>query len=106
MITLKDKLSHLSYVQACKLLGPLGKQLILEGGKYDLDLFEQVTLNNRRFSLSLEDAKVEIALDPKKHQRLNINCSTGLGSGCCSSGRTAIHGFLQGRTLRSLAAYL
>ena len=43
MITLKDKLSHLSYTQACKLLGPQGKQLIQEGGKYDIDLFEHVT---------------------------------------------------------------
>ncbi|MBT8364851.1 MAG: DEAD/DEAH box helicase [Deltaproteobacteria bacterium] len=75
MITLKDKLSHLSYTQACKLLGPQGKQLILEGGKYDIDPFEQVTLNNRRFSLKLRDAKVDIVLDPKKNQRLNIRCS-------------------------------
>ncbi len=75
MITLKDKLSHLSYIQACKLLGPQGKQLILEGGKYDIDPFEQVTLNNRRFSLKLRDAKVDIVLDPKKNQRLNIRCS-------------------------------
>jgi len=75
MITLKDKLSHLTYIQACKLLGSRGKQLILEGGKYDIDLFEQVMLNNRRFSLNLKDAKVEIALDRKKHQRLDLSCS-------------------------------
>ena len=72
MITLKDKLSHLSYTRACKLLGPQGKQLIQEGGKYDIDPFEQVTLNNRKFSLNLEDAKVDIILDAKKDQRLNI----------------------------------
>jgi hypothetical protein len=64
MITLKDKLSHLSYIQACKLLGPQGKQLILEGGKYAIDPFEQVTLNNRRFSLALKEARVDITLDP------------------------------------------
>jgi superfamily II DNA or RNA helicase len=75
MITLKDKLSHLSYIQACKLLGPQGKQLILEGGKYDIDPFEQVTLNNHRFSLDLKEARVAIALDPKKRQRLDIRCS-------------------------------
>jgi len=75
MITLKDKLSHLSYLQACKLLGPQGKQLILEGGKYDIDLFEQVMLNNERFSLNMGAAEVEIMLDPMKHQRLNIRCS-------------------------------
>jgi superfamily II DNA or RNA helicase len=75
MITLKDKLSHLSYIQACKLLGPQGKQLILEGGKYAIDPFEQVTLNNRRFSLALKEARVDITLDPNKRQRLNIRCS-------------------------------
>jgi len=75
MITLKDKLSHLSYNQACKLLGAQGSQLIMAGGKYDIDLFERVTLNSERFRLDLADAKVEIALDPMKPRRLNIGCS-------------------------------
>jgi superfamily II DNA or RNA helicase len=75
MITLKDKLSHLSYTQACKLLGPQGKQLILDGGKFDIDPYEQVILNNRRFTLNLTDARVDIVLDPQKNQRFNIKCS-------------------------------
>jgi len=75
MITLKDKLSHLSYLQACKLLGPEGKQLILEGGKYDIDPFEQATLNSRRFSLNIEGARVDIVLDPMMPKRLKIGCS-------------------------------
>jgi len=75
MLTLKDKLSHLSYLQACKLLGPAGKQLILAGGKYDIDPFEQATLNNRRFSLSIEGARVDIVLDPMMPKRLKIGCS-------------------------------
>ena len=75
MTALKDKLSHLSYTQACKLLGTQGKQLIMIGGKYDIDPFEQVTLNSERFRLDLGEAKVEIALDPMKPKRLNIGCS-------------------------------
>ncbi len=75
MITLNDKLSHLSYSQACKMLGAQGQQLITAGGKYDIDLFEQVTLNSKQFRLNLGGAKVEIALDPMKPQRLNIGCS-------------------------------
>jgi len=75
MITLKDKLSHLSYIEACKMLGAQGKQLIMAGGKYDIDLFEQVTLNSKRFRMDLGDTKVEIALDPMKPRRLNIGCS-------------------------------
>ncbi len=75
MITLKDKLSHLSYNQACKLLGPQGKRLILDGGKFDIDPYEQVSLNSRRFTLNLSDARVDIFLDPQKNQRFNIKCS-------------------------------
>jgi len=41
MITLKDKLSHLTYQQACRLLGPQGKQLIMDGGKYDIERYSQ-----------------------------------------------------------------
>lgn len=75
MRTLQDKLSHLSYVQACKLLGPRGKQLILEGGKFDIDLFEAVTLDDERFRLALEDATVEITLNPLKNRRFHLHCS-------------------------------
>jgi len=75
MITLKDKLSHLSYTQACKLLGAQGKQLIMAGGKYDIDLFEQVTLTSEQFHLDLAEAAVEIALDLLKPRRLSIGCS-------------------------------
>ena len=55
MTTLKDKLSHLSYTRACKLLGPQGKQLILEGGKYEIDVFEQVKFNHEQFRLNIEN---------------------------------------------------
>ena len=81
MITLKDKLSHLSYNQACKLLGARGKQLIMTGGKYDIDLFERVTFNSKRFRLDLGDTKVEIALDPMKPKRLKIDDPLDLDDG-------------------------
>ena len=42
-ITLKDRLSHLTYRGACKLLGPEGDRLIRQGGKYHIDIDEQVT---------------------------------------------------------------
>jgi superfamily II DNA or RNA helicase len=75
MITLKDKLSHLSYIQACKLLGPQGKQLILEGGKYEIDVHEQVAFNHEKFNLNIDNAQVSVTLDPQKDQRLNVRCS-------------------------------
>jgi hypothetical protein len=75
MRTLHDKLSHLSFLQACKLLGPQGKALIMEGGKFEINLFEQVTLDDHRFCLSLEGAVVEIGLSNDKRQRFDICCS-------------------------------
>jgi len=75
MINLKDKLSHLTYRQACKLLGPRGEKLIRQSGKYDIDLIEQVVLQRDLFQLNLGEAVVKIYLDPAKNQKLNFQCS-------------------------------
>jgi hypothetical protein len=75
MINLKDKLSHLTFRQACKLLGPNGGQLIRSGGKYDIDIYEQVVLKNDLFQLNLDEASVSIRLDSARDQRFNIQCS-------------------------------
>jgi superfamily II DNA or RNA helicase len=75
MRTLRDKLSHLSFLQACKLLGPQGRALIMEGGKFEINLFEQVALDDDRFRLSLGEAVVEIGLSNDYRQRFDIRCS-------------------------------
>ena len=75
MINLKDKLSHFTFQQACKLLGPQGDRLIREGGKYDIDIDEQVVLERDFFKLSLDGAVVSIHLDPARNQRLSVQCS-------------------------------
>jgi hypothetical protein len=75
MINLKDKLSYLTYRQACKLLGPEGEGLIRTGGKYEINISEQVTLRNDLFRLNLGEAVVTITLRPEKNQRLNFNCT-------------------------------
>ena len=74
MRTLKDKLSHLTFLQACKLLGPEGKTLIMAGGQFDIDLFDQVTLTDERFCLRLEETTVELSLDPAKPKRIRMHC--------------------------------
>ncbi len=76
MINLKDKLSHLTYRQACKLLGTNGEKLIRLGGKYEIDISEQVILKKDIFQLNLEEAVIIIRLDPAKNQKLNFQCST------------------------------
>ena len=102
MITLRDKLSHLSYTQACKLLGPQGKQLILEGGKFDIDLFEQVKLSKERFSLNVENAAVTITLDNRSTQRLNIECN--VCSGLCAHQGAALSLILEEKLALGLSA--
>ena len=75
MINLKDKLSHLSYRQACKQLGPEGERFIRSGGQYDIDITEQVLLDGERFQLRLPEAMVTIRLDPMKNRKLDCQCS-------------------------------
>ena len=80
MRTLKDRLSHLSYLQACKLLGPQGKTLIQAGGKFPIDLFDQAKLTRSRFRLHLDGAQVKIRLDPARPRRLHLSCSACQGA--------------------------
>jgi len=74
-INLKDKLSHFTYRQACKLLGPDGDRLIREGGKWDIDLYEQITLDDKKFILDLTEAVATIELNPMNEHRLQFSCS-------------------------------
>ncbi len=43
-LSFHDRLSHLNHAQACKLLGPWGRELIQRGGARDIDLKEDVYL--------------------------------------------------------------
>jgi ERCC4-related helicase len=75
MRTLRDKLSHLSFLQACKLLGPQGQALIMEGGKFEIGIYEQVSLDDQRLRMTLEGAVVDIFLTDDKRQRFNLTCT-------------------------------
>jgi len=75
MITLKDNLFHLSYVQECKLLGPQGKQILLAGGKYDLDSLKDKPIDNikdlvRRIRM-VEDLGVQVTIYPDAEEYIN-----------------------------------
>ena len=102
MRTLRDKLSHLSFPQACKLLGTQGQALIMEGGKFDIDLYEQATLDDRRFCLTLEQATVEISLSDDKRQRFNIRCN--LCDGACVHQGAALSLILEEKLSLGLSA--
>jgi len=76
MITLKDKLSHLTYRQACKYLGDEGEKLIRQGGKIEIDPSEQIFIGNDIFRLRMENTVVEISLRPDRKDRLAFRCSS------------------------------
>lgn len=102
MRTLKDKLSHLTYQQATRLLGAQGKELLMAGGKFEIDIFEQVTLDNDRFQLKLDEADVEMQIEPMKPQRIQISCSV-CPSACIHQG-AALSLILEEKTALGLAA--
>jgi ERCC4-related helicase len=78
-LTLRDKLSRLTYIQACKLLGEDGPNLIRKGAAYVIDIDRQVRLTDQRFELRLpapDNAVVTISLEDDAHRRLRWQCST------------------------------
>jgi len=75
MITLKDKLSHLTYRQACRYLGDEGEKLIRQGGRFEIDVTEQVSMTDDSFRLDLGDARVDITLRADRTDKLFYRCS-------------------------------
>ncbi|HOW18237.1 MAG TPA: SWIM zinc finger domain-containing protein, partial [Phycisphaerae bacterium] len=80
-LTLKDRLSRLTFLQACRLLGEQGARLIREGGRYEIAIEEQVYLGDDLFRLKLDGAVVTITLMAEAPGRLRWNC-TRCGRAC------------------------
>ncbi|MBF0104183.1 MAG: DEAD/DEAH box helicase [Deltaproteobacteria bacterium] len=78
-ITLKDRLSHLKYMQACRLLGQGGEELIKKGGKYEINIEEQVRQDAESFTVKMSDAVTTIRLNPLKNNALDFGCSVCQG---------------------------
>jgi hypothetical protein len=74
-LTLFDKLSRLTFLQATKLLGPNGSDLIAAGGKYDIDVTTQVAFDRERFRLAVDSAAVTLTLSPAARDRLEWRCN-------------------------------
>lgn len=75
-LTLKDKLSRLTYTQACRLLGENGADLIRQGGKYDIVIDEHVYLGADLFRLNVDSAVATITLMAGARKRLHHNCTS------------------------------
>ncbi|HVX59478.1 MAG TPA: DEAD/DEAH box helicase [Pirellulales bacterium] len=82
-LSLKDKLSHLTFVEACKLLGPQGKKLIQQSANlWDFNIDEDVFLGDDLFRLRFPGEfadggplVVTITLMAEARQRLHFNCT-------------------------------
>jgi hypothetical protein len=82
-LSLKDRLSRLTFLDACKLLGPTGAKLIQgAANQWDIKIEEDVFLGDDLFRLRLpEDTPddqpltVTITLMAEARQRLHWNCS-------------------------------
>src|SRR5580692_11463437 len=89
-LTLKDRLSHLTFLEACKLLGPDGKRLIQQSANlWDFKPDEHVYLGDDLFRLKIpgefdagRQIVVTITLMAEARQRLHWNCSKCHPSAC------------------------
>ena len=84
-LSFRDLLSHLSFTQACKLLGQNGRQLIVEGSKLDLsseeDLHFSGDLVRVRYSgfRDQPSAIATLTLNSTQRDRLQWNCTQCTG---------------------------
>ncbi|MCI0359479.1 MAG: DEAD/DEAH box helicase [Planctomycetaceae bacterium] len=107
-LTLRDRLSRLTFLEACKLLGEDGKRLIKAGSAYQVRLPEDVYLGDDLFRVNLGCDNVgrpivaTITLMAEARQRLNTNC-THCGGNCVHVG-AALSLALEEKTALGLAA--
>jgi len=105
-ITLHDKLSRLSFRQACQLLGTEGAKLLPQGGKFEIGL-EQVSFTSDclrvEFLLEKGSEWVEIRLSGERQKKLDIR--TGVEGKQGLIYQAAVLSFiLEEKTLLGLAA--
>ncbi len=88
--TLRDRLAHLSYAQACKLLGPGGKALMRSGGRFhdNIDLDRDVYLRGDLFRLILphdrqEENPVRVTITQKGDRLGRLCCNCDVCGGTC-----------------------
>ena len=100
--SLRDRLSRLTFPEACKLLGPDGSKLIRTGGAYEIDIQEDVRWAGDLFRLRLNDAVVTITTQAEARNRLRWNCTRC--STACEHVGAALSLILEEKTALGLAA--
>jgi len=107
-LSLKDRLSRLTFIEACKLLGPEGKKLIQKAPNWDFKIAQDVYLGDDLFRLRFpgENADgqplvVTITLMAEARNRLNFNCTRC--DGACEHIGAAFSLILEDKTPLGLA---
>ena len=75
-LTLRDRLSRLTYIHACRLLGEDGERILRRGARHDVDIAQHVHLRGDLFRLKLPEAVVTITLSAAARSRLQYNCTS------------------------------
>src|SRR5579862_115284 len=108
-LTLKDRLSRLDFLQACRLLGEDGRRLIQSGAKYEIDIDEQVSWSGEAFRVRLPDLgmdgdgiTVTITDTDEGRHRLRWNCSAC--ETACEHAGAALSLILEEKSALGLAA--
>jgi superfamily II DNA or RNA helicase len=100
--TFKETLSHLTYGDAVKILGPKGVQLLRKGGQYDIDMDLDVRLTDQLFCTTLGDSVVQIEPSDSGEAELKYRCSTCREA--CEHVGAALSLVLEENTLLGLSA--
>ncbi|MGL6195553.1 MAG: DEAD/DEAH box helicase [Thermoguttaceae bacterium] len=114
LLTLYDRLSHLSYKQACDILGPEGAVLLRRAFQLDsLDIQNDIFLDQNLFRLSIhepwiESATVSVILAPGTKHKLAAYCSRcnpdRLSNRFCAHTAATLQLLLEEKALIGLAA--
>ncbi len=105
-LTLRDRLSQLTFPQACRMLGPAGPKLIQEGGTYSVDIPAQVFFQGDLFRLRMTDdfgrpIVVTITQRVDRPDRMLYNCTACRGP--CRHVGTALSVILEDKIALGLA---
>jgi superfamily II DNA or RNA helicase len=101
-LTLHDRLSRLTYAQACRMLGPRGPALLREGGAREIEIGAQVRADDDRFVLELPDARVTLTL--ASGGRFGLGCACSACPQACEHSGAALSLILEEKLALGLAA--
>ncbi len=81
-LTMRDRMSHLTFEGACKLLGPQGKRLLLEGGAFELEAPADLRVDDREAVVVWDRSDpsrrttARLVLDPASRAHLRASCTS------------------------------